>query len=138
MSQTTPPRGSTDPLDAAALVAALAGAAGSLALLLRAGRRSPLVVMVLMATWVVAPFIVLLLALVRASRWPALVRRTLSIATILLALASVAIYANDGLRPEGKPPAFLFVLLPPLSMVVIAASLGIAALIASRRGDVHP
>ena len=135
MSQATPARATTDLLDATALVAALAGGVGSLGLLLRAGRTAPLVVIMLMAIWVLSPFIVLLAVRAVARRWPPLTRTTLAGITILLAVASVAIYANDGLRPEGKPPAFLFVLVPPLSWALIAASVAIASLVARQRRD---
>ena len=130
MRLTTPARGTRDVLDTTALVAILAGAAASLGLLLRAGRSTPRVVIVLMAIWVLSPFAVLLAARAMAGRWRTLTRRTLAGTAILLAIASVAIYANDGLRPAGRPRAFLFVLVPPLSWLAIAASVSVASLVA--------
>ena len=133
MSDATQARGTTERLDTTARVAAVAGGAGSLALLLRAGQTAPLVVIVLMAIWVLSPFIVLFAARAVATRWTASTRTTLAGITILLAIASVAVYANDGLRPPGRPPAFLFVLVPPASLALIAASVAVASIVARRR-----
>ena len=62
-------------LCAAALIAVVVGAAGSVGLLLRAGQRTPRLLLVLMTIWVLSPFIALVWANVvrsagRVSREP--------------------------------------------------------------------
>ena len=119
-------------LKSTALIAAVGGVA-SVALTLRAGRNSPQhLVMALMSIWVVSPFAVLLLARAVSTRWPVAARLTLFAVTLLLALASPAIYATDALKPAGSPRATLFVAVPPVSWLIIAVSVGLSML-ASRR-----
>lgn len=113
-----------------ALVVLVAGCVGSVALMLRAGRASPQhVVMLLMSIWVAAPFAMLFAADRRSIQWRRAARYTLYGLMFALAPISLMIYANDQtLRPAHVSAAFLFVLVPPLSVLVIAISLGIAML----------
>ena len=58
MSRGRPDGAFLGPLGAAALIAVLAGAVGSVGLLLRSGQRTPRLLLVIMAIWVLSPFIV--------------------------------------------------------------------------------
>jgi uncharacterized membrane protein YeiH len=109
---------------AKALAATLAGAAGSVGFLLYAGRDSPQLVMAIIAAWVLAPFAGLILADVMAKRWPAPVRQALYVVMLIVTLCSVAAYWNDFLRPH-TPRAAMFVLVPGLSWLFIAAALSL-------------
>lgn len=109
-------------LRAAALVALVAGAAGSSAMTLYAGRHShaPLAV-VLIAAWTLTPFVALALADAASARWPPSLRRTLWGVTLIVAAGSLAAYASVAFRARPSTP--VFVLVAPASWMVIAAAL---------------
>lgn len=109
---------------AAALVAVLAGAAGSLGFMLRVGHRNnSRLLVVLFGIWVLSPFVALVLANAASKRWSALTRATLYSATLLIALGSLAIYGFVALGPPRVKPAAAFVVVPPTSCLLIAISL---------------
>ena len=125
-------------LRAAAMIAVVVGAAGSVGLLLRAGQRTPRFLLVLMAIWVLSPFIALVLANVVSKRWSSLTRATLYGVMFAVALGSLAIYGDDAMGHRRPQAAFVFVLVPPASCLLIAIAVPIAAFISgrlSRRGD---
>jgi len=76
-----------------------------------------------------------------SKRWSDLTRWTLYCVTLIIALGSVAIYGElVHLRPAGSANAFLFVAVPPISLLFIAMAVMTATFIAgklSRRGDDH-
>lgn len=118
----------------AALVAALAAALGSTGFLLRATGRNPSqLLVVLLAVWVLSPFLALLWANATSARWSALTRASLHGATLTLALGSLAIYGADALWPRSSQGAFVFIVLPPASWLVGAAVVLIAAFVSGRR-----
>jgi hypothetical protein len=119
-------------LRAAALVAVGAGAVGSIGLMLRAGH-PPLFLRVLFAIWVLSPFVVLIVADMVSTRWSVLTRATLYGVMLVLTVASLAIYGNHAVRPPSSQPAFVYVLVPPVSWLLIAIVVPMAALIAGRR-----
>jgi hypothetical protein len=125
-------------LRTAALIALPAGAAGSVALLLWAGRRNnSILLMVLFTLWVLSPYAALLVASVISKRWSALTRTTLYSLMLVVALGSLAIYGGDALGPPRAKAAFFFVVVPPASWLLIAIALPIAARVSgriSRRG----
>jgi hypothetical protein len=120
-------------LRAAGLIAVLAGAVGSVGLMLRAGQRTPRLLLVIFFFWVLSPFVALVWADVVSKRWSALTRATLYGVMLVVALGSLAIYGNDALRPRKAQPAFVFVLVPPASWLLIAIVVPVAALISGRR-----
>lgn len=95
-----------------ALIAVLAGAAGSVGLVLRAGQRTPRFLLVLFVFWVLSPFMALVLAVVVSKRSPVLTRATLYSLMLVLTVASLAIYGHYALRPRRAQPAAVFVLVP--------------------------
>ena len=99
-------------LRAAALIAVLAGTTGSVGFLLRAGQRTPRLLLVLMAIWVLSPFIALVLANVVSKRWSVFTRATLYCVTLVLTLGSLAIYGALILPPAGSARAFVFLVVP--------------------------
>ena len=107
--------------------------------MLYVGRRNESrILMVLFALWVLSPFMVLVLANMVSKRWPVLTRATLYTAMLVLTVGSLAIYGDVALGPPRTKAAFVFVVVPPASWLLIAIVVPIAALISrrpSRRGD---
>jgi hypothetical protein len=112
----------------AALIAALAGATGSVALMFHAGRHNnSRVLLILFALWVLSPFMVLILGHVISKRWSLLTQAALQRVTLVLALSSLAIYGNIALGPPRAKTAFVFVVVPPASWLLTAIVVAIAA-----------
>ena len=127
-------------LRAAALIAVLAGAAGSVGLTLNTsrGRDLGLLAILVFAIWVFAPFVALVLAHALARRWLVHTRATLYCLMLVVALGSLAMYVGDALLNPGTQDAFVFVVVPLVSWLLIALVVPTAALISgrrSRRGD---
>ena len=97
-------------LRSAALIAVVAGAGGSVALTLYAGRQNDSgILMALFAIWVLSPFAALALANVVSKRWSVLTRAALYGVMLVLTVGSLAIYGAHALRPSD---AFVFVVVP--------------------------
>jgi hypothetical protein len=107
-------------LRSVALFAVGAGAVGSLGFMLRAGRRTPRFLLVLFVIWVLSPFAALAWANIVSRRWSILTQATLYCTTLVLTLGSLAIYGGLVLPPAGSPAAFVFVLVPPVSWLLLA------------------
>src|SRR5579864_5476761 len=107
-----------------ALIAMLAGAVGSVGLMLYAGRHNTSrLLLALFALWVLSPFAVLAVANALSNRWSVLISATLHIVTLVLTLSSLAIYGYVSLGPPRARPAPFFVIVPPLSWLFIAIAL---------------
>ena len=117
---------------AAPLVVAF-GALMSAAFVIHATRRagSPLLLQVLFTGWVAAPFGLLAVGLLRSPRWPAPVRATLATVSVLVCVASLVAYAIVAFAVT-KPRAPVFVLVPPLTSILAAIAVIVAALRARR------
>src|SRR5689334_4264607 len=103
------------------------GAAASLALMLRAGRRNPsTLLLTLMAIWVLSPFLALFAAGALAKRWSDATRAALFAITLLVTAGTLAVYGYDALHPRPKA-ALVFVVAPPVCWVVSALALAIVA-----------
>jgi hypothetical protein len=122
-----------------ALIAVLAGAAGSLGLMLRAGQRqNSRILLLLFGVWVLSPFVAAAWAHAVSKRWSAVTRATLYVVMLVLTVSSLAIYGDVALGPPRPKPAFVFLIVPLASWLLIAIVLPLAALISgrlSRRGD---
>ena len=116
---------------AVALIAVLAGAAGSVGLMLRAGH-PPLFLRVLFAIWVLSPFALLLLAEMISTRWSVLTRAALYGVMLVLTPVTLVIYGVVAFGPPRARPAFAFVLVPPASWALTAIAIPIAGLISGR------
>ena len=119
-----------------ALIAVVVGAAGSVGFLLRAGQRTSRLLLVIMLLWVLAPFIALVVADVVSKRWTvpaqALMRATLYSVMLVLTLGSLAVYLDDALRPRQAQAAFVFVVVPLVSWLLMAIAIPIAAVLSRR------
>lgn len=120
------------------LVATLVGAAGSVALTIRAsGQQESRFLIGLFVLWVLSPFAALALANGVSKRWSELTRITLYLTTIGLALGSVAVYGLGASGVRIGKPAFIFVITAPISWLIGATALATAALISQRRSRRH-
>jgi hypothetical protein len=119
-------------LRAVSLIAVSAGAVGSLGLMLRAGRSTPRLLLVLFVIWVLSPFVGLAWANVVSKTWPVLTRATLYCVTLVVTLVSLAAYGDLVSRPSGSSQAFFFVSVPPSSWLLMAIAVALATLISRR------
>ncbi len=121
-------------LHAIALLGILAGAAGSLGLMLYTGSRNESVLLLgLFAGWVLSPFLALLVASVVSKDWSALTRVTLY--CLMLVITGGSLFGYSGvLSPPGAKPAFIFLVVPLISWLLMAIVIPIARRL-SRRGD---
>jgi hypothetical protein len=120
-------------LRAAALIVLAVGATGSLVFMFREGQHTPRLLLVLFTVWVLFPFVVLLWVSMVSKRWLTLTRITLYCTMVIVALGSLAMYGKlVDVRPAGSANAFLFVALPPASLIFIAIVVSIAALLSRR------
>jgi hypothetical protein len=120
-------------LHAVALIAVAAGAVGSVGLMLWVGHRNPSRVLLgLFVIWDLSPFVAFLLADMVSKRWSVITRATLHIVMLVIALSSLALYADVvwGPRPQ---PAFMFLVVPFGSWLLMTIAIPIAALISGRR-----
>lgn len=115
-----------------ALVAVMVGAVGSVGLTLRAGQRTPRLLLVLFVIWILSPFVALAWANIVSERWPVLTRATLYCVTLVITLGSLAMYGEVILPPAGSPRAFVFVIVSPTSWLLMAIVVPLAALISGR------
>ena len=119
---------------AAALILVLAGAAGSLALMLRAGRHTPRLLLLAFVFWILSPFVVLAWANVVSKRWSAAIRATLYGMTLVLTLGSLAAYGDVvAVAPRGASRGLVFVAVPGAAWLLIAATVAIATVVFRRR-----
>ena len=119
-------------LRAVARIAMVAGAVGSLALMLLAGRSTPRLLLAGFVLWILSPFVVLAWAANASSGWSALTRSTLDVVTLVITLGSLVIYGAVVVRSTGSPRGPAFVAVPPASWVLMAIAVGIAAWISRR------
>jgi hypothetical protein len=116
-----------------ARLAVVVGAGGSAGFTLRVGHRnSSRILLALFVVWVLSPFVALVLADPISKRWPILTRTTLHSVSLILTLASLAIYGVAALGPPIAKPASVFLMVPLASWLLIAIALPISALISRR------
>jgi hypothetical protein len=116
-------------LRAVALVAVVVGATGSIGLMLHVGRRNPSrLLLIMFAIWVLSPFVGLALAASGSQRWLVTARERVHVVMVIVALASLAIYAQVAFGPPRPRPASAFLMVPLASWGLIAATLGMAVL----------
>jgi hypothetical protein len=116
-----------------ALLIGIAGAVISLWLMYNAGRNQPsILLMILFTLWVLSPFIGLLMLNNISKRWIVSVRETLYWLAIIMIILSVTGYSGLFNIPETKT-AFVFLVIPFLSWIIIAISFFIARRVSKKR-----
>jgi hypothetical protein len=113
-------------------IAVALGAAGSIGLLLRAGQRTPRLLLVLMAIWVASPFIALMWANLVSKHWSRPARAALYAVMLAVPVGSLAIYGDDANRYRWAHAASVFVVVPGTSWLFMAIAVPIAIFISGR------
>src|SRR5258707_11665562 len=117
-------------LSAAALLLPVAGAVGSVGLMLRVGHRNDSrILLALFAICVLSPFVALVLANMISRRWSVLTRATLQGVMLILTVGSLAIYGNMVSTPSGSKLAVPFLVVPLGSWLLITIVIPMAALL---------
>lgn len=115
-----------------ALIATLIGSGISLGLVLQAGHNNKSVLLIgLFVSWVLSPFIALMVANVVSKLWSVFTRLTLYSLMVIITLASLVGYWG-GLSSPGMKPAFIFLIIPLISWLLIVIVIPIAALVSRR------
>jgi hypothetical protein len=113
----------------------VAGAIASAGLTLWVGRHgSSLILLAMFVVWVLLPFVALLVADRLAIRWAPRTRKTVYTVMLIVAIASVQTYANVALRSPAQP-AFMFLMVPVCSWLVMLIAISIAAFVSRRSAD---
>ncbi len=116
-----------------ALIAVLVGAVGSLGLMFNAGRNQKSVILLTLFTiWVLSPFVGLFVADKFSSSWSFLTRVSLYCLMLVLPGGSLVAYSGVLNSPETKN-AFMFLVVPFVSWLLMVTVIAIAALISRRR-----
>ncbi len=119
----------TDRQRALAIGVALAGAVGSTAFVLYVGRRnSAHWLIALFVLWVSSPFLLLAYLTGIAQFWTMRARTILSLATIGLAVVTLAFYGSVVWGPPRPKPAATFLIVPAVSWLAIVTGMAIAHL----------
>jgi len=84
-----------------AMIAAVAGGAGSVAYVLRAGHPPSLLLIALFVGWVFSPFAGLIAANIVSTRGSVVTQTTLHAVTLILAVLSLIIYATMACGSQG-------------------------------------
>jgi hypothetical protein len=122
-------------LRGAALIAVLAGAAGSVGLMLRAGRRNDsLALLLVFGIWVLFPFMTAVLADMVSKHWSVVARGTLYILLVVLTLGSLAIYGYVAFGHPSVKTGFVFLVVPFASLLLIALVVALATVISGGPG----
>ena len=127
-------------LRVAALIVMAVSVPVSIGLFLRAGQRTPRLLLLGMAFWVLSPFAILVWANVVSKHWSILTRATVYCVTMLIAIATLAVYGDDALGHRRAQAAFVYVMVPPVSWLFMAVTIPVAAFVSrrrSRRGKVE-
>jgi len=135
MSKGPPRHGLLSRLRSAALFTAVAGAAGSLWLMLRAGHNNGRIVplVILFAMWVLSPFLALVGADGTSRRWSTGRQVTLCVTMLIVSLGSLAVYGINAVHPLSAKGAFIFLVVPAAGWALTAAGLAASAMLTSRR-----
>jgi hypothetical protein len=127
---------STGALRTTALIAALLGAVGSVALMLWTGRRNPSwLLLFAFVLWVLSPFALLALGDVVSRRWAPATRTALHVVAVMVAVLCLIVYGIAAFAQPMRTAAAPFVLFPPVCWAIIAVAVGAAALMTRGRGN---
>jgi biotin transporter BioY len=115
----------------------LIGAVGSIGFLFHASHRTPRLLLALFVLWVLSPFVIGVLADAVSRRWSVLTRATLYGVMLVVTLGSLAIYLDDALKTRKAQAAFVFVAVPPASLLLIGIAVPAAALVSRKRSGLR-
>jgi hypothetical protein len=113
----------------------LIGSLASVVLVLLAGRNNTSgLLRILFCGWVLSPFIGLLIANRISAKWHILTRTILSWLMILITLVSLSCYCGI-LKLPGTKPAFIFLIIPFVSWILIVAEIFISSIISRKLSE---
>jgi hypothetical protein len=120
------------------LAATVIGVLVSVALLVYVGSRAGSnktqpVVMLLIAIWVVSPWVILLALDAISKSWSDMTRSTIYGMMIFTTVISLAVYLYSAMGPVKPKAAAPFVAIPPLCWLLSAIAIAFASFIARRR-----
>ena len=119
-------------LQSIAFLVIVLGALGSVCFTLHAGRNNNSVLLpFLFVTWVLSPFIAFLVANLVSKNWSRLSHVILYSFAIVLSLCSLIFYSGV-LSLPGAKPAFIFLVIPLVSWVLLAIVVAIAKSLSRR------
>jgi hypothetical protein len=105
----------------------LTGAIGSLYFVLRTGYRNHSILLILLFVfWVLSPFMALMVASVVSNRWSAITRSALYLLIFVLPVGSLIMYSGIW-TINGTKPAFVFLMVPLASWLLMAITLPLAS-----------
>lgn len=111
-----------------ALLCVCSGAMISVFLMRMAGRRNPsAVLLILMSIWVLLPFTLLGILSWKSRELSQPLRKKVNAITPVMAFVMTLVYYAQAPKPAGAPNAFLFIAVPPLSCLLIATVIAVAA-----------
>jgi hypothetical protein len=122
-------------LQIVSLAILLIGSIASVVLVMYAGRHNTSVLLnILFSGWVLSPFIGFLIANRISGKWHILTRTILSWMMILITFVSLLGYCGI-LRLSGTKPAFIFLIIPFVSWILIVAEIGISSMISRKLSE---
>ena len=110
----------------ASLIALVFGAIGSVGLLRHAQKHPPPIIVAGFVVWVVAPFAVLGVAHFFSRRWPRRSELLFHVMTLVITLASLAIYLDDNIAHRTAKPAGVYVAVPPVTVILTGVGIAIS------------
>jgi hypothetical protein len=117
-----------------ALIAMIVGAAGSVTLMMYAGRRQESrILIVFFGIWVLSPFVAGVVASSVSKRWMVVARAALYMVIVVLTLGSLAIYGDVAFGYTKAKVGFIFLVVPLASWLLIAVAVATAAVISGRQ-----
>jgi hypothetical protein len=117
-----------------ALIAMMAGAAGSVTLMLYAGRhQGSRVLIALFGIWVLSPFVAGVVASSASKRREVVTRAAIYLVLVVVTLGSLAIYGDVALGYTKAKVGFIFLVVPLTSWLLIAVAVATAAVISARQ-----
>ena len=112
----------------------LIGALACLGLTIRAGRNNhSLILILLFGIWVFTPFMGLVVAYILSNRWSAITRKVIYLLAMVLTVVSLLIYSGVWI-PTHMKPAFMFLIFPLLSWIILAVVIPLTASRFKRQG----
>ena len=116
-----------------ALIVVLAGALGSLGIVLYTGRNNDSIPLeVLFLFWVISPFAALLIDFTISRHWSVLKRTTLYFLMLVISIGSLVAYSG-ALSPPGIKAAFVFLVVPLISWLLMLIVIPMVSLFTRRR-----
>jgi len=117
-----------------ALAIVLVGAVGSLYFMFNAGRnQKSLFLIVCFTSWVLSPFIALLIANVISKRWSFPTRMSFFFLILIISVGSLVSYGGALSQLGTKPPAFKFLIVPLISWLLIVTVIPISRRISRKK-----